>query len=332
LIRPRVLIRFRSMAAAAGVAGALLVIAAACTTKEVDYLTVPTTILLRNQSGTTRPIRQSLVPIPPVEGASTTAVLGFVDGTVSVSGRVLGPDGPVEGATVVLTRTVGAQTAELRVSTDKDGKYQATKIRGGILELYAYRSPDLSAVEGQVMFAEGQVKLDLKVRSFSGAEIAWSIGPSRPFVGRESILSISVGSRRVDDDGIVRNLPLEGVLVRVVPLGALQPTQGAERISDAGGLVSFPMACPATGGAGQEVVLATGESTTIEPPGCIPPPTTAPPSTEAPPQTPPPVEVAPTPAPPVVPDPVPVPVVPDPTTAPVTPAPVAPPTVAPPPV
>jgi hypothetical protein len=293
---------------------ALAAVVAACTTREVDYLTVPTTIPLRGETGTTRPVRRSLAPIPPVEGVSTTAAIGFGGGTVTLTGRVIGPDGPVEGATVLLTRTVGAQTAELRVSTDKEGRYRANRIRGGIVELYAYRSPDLSAVDGQVLFAAGQVEVDLKVRSFSGAEVAWSVGPTRPVVGRSSTLSISVGTRRVDDDGIVRNLPLEGVLVRLVPLGALQPTQGAERISDAAGLVSFPMSCAAVGSSGQEVVLATGESTKIEPPACVPPPTTIPPSTEAPPASPAPPNPA---EPPVTtPEPQPVPVVPDPTSPP----------------
>jgi hypothetical protein len=182
----------------------------------------------------------------------------------------------VPGATVMLTRVLGEQRAVLRVSTNEDGKYLATNIKGGVVEVFAFKAPSLSVGDGKVIFATGKMTQDLELQAFSDTEIRWSIGPGQPTVGRAISISLQVTVRRVDPDGVVRSEPLEGISARLVPLGALQPTAELERLTDANGLVSFPMSCSAPGSASVQVFFATGEETSVEPRGCELPPTTPP--------------------------------------------------------
>jgi hypothetical protein len=317
------------------------VVVGACSTKEVPYIEVPTTLAGVPKVVTSRGGNAVIGSIKPLEGTPITVVPSFENGTVAISGRVLGPDGPVEGATVVLTRWVNGVSGELRLVTDTDGKYSAEKIRGGVIEIYAYRIPDLSSGSSVILFAADQVVKDLQVGGLAGADIAWKLAAGKPIVGRPTTLSLSISTRQVDDTGRVGPRPVPGVLVRVVSIGSLQPQGEFERVTGDDGLVSFEVVCNAPGPSNLRIQLATGEETDVEPPACAPPPTTPPPTTSAPPPTEvppsvvpvqptlppataPPVEVSPTP-PPGTPAPTPA------LTAPPTPGPTAPPTPAPPP-
>ncbi len=271
-----------------GVAGA------GCVNQQpVAYIEVPSTLPLLPTVPTTRNAQALKQQIPPVGGISTTTTIAFAKGTVTLSGVVKGPDGePVPGAVVVLTRVLGDQRAVLRVQTNEDGRYVAANVKGGVVELYAFKPPDLSAGDAKVVFARGRTTQDLTLGDFSDLEIRWSVGPGQPTIGRVINLTIQLNVRRVDPDGVVRPAPLEGISARIVALGALQPTGETERVTDARGLASFTMICNGVGSASVQAYFATGEDTVIEPRGCQPPPTTAPPDTAGPAGNPPGVSAA----------------------------------------
>ncbi len=263
------------------IVGSLLVVCAVlavgCTRQATtEYIAVPTTRKLQARPSTTRNIAAVQQKIDGVGGSSTSTTLSFAKGDVVISGTVRGPEGPVQGATVVLTRILGEQRAVLRVSTNSEGKYLAPNIKGGVVELFAFKAPSLSAGDGKVFFASGRVSQDIELQSFSDTEIRWSIGPGQPTVGRPISVSLQVTVRRVDPDGIVRSEPLEGISARIVALGTLVPTGDTELLTNAAGLVSFPMSCSGTGSAALQVFFATGEETSLEPRGCQLPATTAP--------------------------------------------------------
>jgi hypothetical protein len=256
---------------------ALVVIATGCTrTSSSAYIVVPTTRELLPTIATTRDIQSVQKEVEGVGGSTTSTALSFADGDVVLSGVVRGPEGPVPGATVVLTRILGEQRAVLRVPTNEDGRYLAPKIKGGVIELFAYKAPSLSAGDGKVLFVTGNMTQDLELQSFSDTEIRWSIGPGQPVVGNPISVSLQITVRRVDPDGIVRSEPLEGISARIVSLGTLQPIADTERLTNAKGLVSFPMTCTGPGSAAVQVFFATGEETSVEPRGCELPPTTPP--------------------------------------------------------
>ena len=260
-------------------AGVVSVAVAGCVNqKPVAYIEVPSTLPLIAAAPTTKNLQVLKRRIPPVGGATTTTTISFARGSVTLSGIVRGPDGkPVPGAVVVLTRVLGDQRAVLRVQTNADGRYVAPNVKGGVIELYAYKAPELSTGDATVVFAAGKISQDLSLGDYSDVEIRWSVGPGQPTLGRTINLTIQLNIRRVDPDGIVRPAPLEGISVRIVALGALQPSADTERVTDARGLASFAMQCSGVGKADVQAYFATGEDTVIAPRGCEPPPTTAPP-------------------------------------------------------
>lgn len=244
---------------------------------------IPSTLALRPTTPTTRRQNVARLTIQPLEGTTTTTIASFAEGSVSITGRVLGPDGPVSGATVVLERVVGEQSTILKLQADADGRYDAKGIKGGIVKISAFRIPDLASPESVVIFASGATEADLSLQAFNGTDIQWALGPAQPYVGRSNNLVVRVAVKRVDPDGIVRFAPLEGIGVRIVPISALQPTGPTERITDAQGLSSFQMSCTTVGTSGVSVFLATGEQTDIKPRNCSVPPTTPPPTLPPPP-------------------------------------------------
>ncbi len=258
--------------------GALLLVAIGSTgcVRQVTqtYIAVPTTKELLPTIPTTRDLVAVRNKIAPVEGSTTSTALSFAKGTSVLSGIVTGPEGPVPGAVVVLTRILGEQRAELRVTTNAEGRYLAPQIKGGVVELFAFKPPSFSAGDGKVIFLSGNVRQDLQLQNFSDVEIRWSVGPGQPTIDRPISLSLQLTVRRVDPDGVVRSAPLEGIGARIVPLGQLQPVGEAQRLTDVNGLASFPMSCVGIGPSTLQVFFATGEETLVEPRGCELPVTT----------------------------------------------------------
>jgi hypothetical protein len=258
----------------------ITVLLVACSQKPVAYIDVPTTLPMRIVPPTTRAAPGLRPQIPPVEGSTTSTSISFAKGKASISGTVIGPDGPVPGATVELVRIIGnIRSSPLRLVTNEDGKYSATGIKGGVVEIYAFKSPSFSMGDSITFFAGAGAKQDVTVKRFDGPDLKWSLGPAQPYVGRTVTLSVRVAVQQVTPDGIVVPTFLEGIGVRVVPLGSLQPVGEFEKVSNVDGLASFTLSCSSTGPGTLQLLLATGEEATIEPRACIPPPTTQPPST-----------------------------------------------------
>ena len=220
--------------------------------------------------------RTSLIPI---EGSAPTSTIAFARGAVNVSGRVVGPDGPVVDATVRVERIVGDQTALTTITSGAGGRWKLTDIMGGVLRVQAFKVPDLAMAASAVTFAAGNTKLDLTLERYEGTSVQWALAPSQPVAGRQMNLVVQVAVRRVDADGFVRTVPLADIGVNVVALAALQPvTTGEAKITDELGRVSFRLMCTTDGDSSLRIDLATGEVSTIVPNRCQLPPTTPPPT------------------------------------------------------
>ncbi len=68
------------------------------------------------------------VALDPVPGSPTTQVVDVLGGDAFMSGVVLGPDGPVAGATVRLERFVGDAIGRIDVITDGGGSWKAPQV------------------------------------------------------------------------------------------------------------------------------------------------------------------------------------------------------------
>ena len=257
-----------------------LVISAAggCTRKvEISYPEVPTTLALRPSTSTTiGPDRSKETLLPPLDSAppSATTTVAFGEGTVSVEGTVLGPDGPVAGATVRFERLVGEQSAERSVISDEAGRFMLANVAGGRMRLRAWKVPDIAMARNIVLFASETTTVTLKVDRFATTDVRWAAAPASPTEGQPVNLVVQVSRRLVDDGGVIGFEQITGMAVRLVPLGALQPEGANERLTDDTGRASFPMRCNAVGPATLRAQLASGEDATLELPPCAPVPTT----------------------------------------------------------
>lgn len=242
---------------------------------EVVLPPVPSTVAL--QPTTTSQLAASLaedsLATLPNTSTTTTAVV-LAPGTVTLTGLVTGPDGPVAGATVRIERIVGDQVASQDVVTAKSGRYTASRIQGGRLRVRAWRIPDVAGTQNVVVFASGTTTLDLEVKRFGGTDVQWAIAPRSPTVGQLVNLVVQLSTTAVGPDGLAGIEPLSGVGVSLTPLGVLQPAVLEQRLSDADGRTLFTLSCNAVGSSAIDVTLATGEQARLEPPSCAPLPTT----------------------------------------------------------
>jgi hypothetical protein len=278
---------------AVGVVTAVATIAlTGCAAEAPPFPVVPSTLALRPTSIAPPREKLSQVSIPALEGAVPEPTIVFGPGQVTITGRVLGPDGPVPGASVRIERVVGTQSVSTIVIADEEGRYRLSDVEGGQIRLQAFRVPDLGQAESVVDFADKVYTKDLSMERFDGTRVQWAIAPQKLVVGRPANLVIQVGTRRVDEDGVIRTNPIAGIGVTLTPLGSLQTSVLESRLTDSAGRVTYPMVCRTAGAGSIRVALATGEETVIEHGKCAPPPTTAPPTTPptvAPPTTPAPV-------------------------------------------
>lgn len=281
----------RQLRALVAIVSALIFTAlSGCTQKvQITYPEVPTTLALRPTTTTTiGPDRskQSLLPTPDSALPLPTTTVDFGAGSVTLAGRVLGPDGPVPGASVRIERIVGNSTAERTVFTDKQGRFTLRDVPGGRLRLRAWKVPNMAMARNVVVFASGTTTVVLKAERFTATDVRWAAAPSLPIEGQAVNLVVQVSRRRVDDSGVIGFEQITGLAVRLIPLGSLQPDGAAERLTDDSGRASFPMRCNAAGPAQIRAQLASGEDATLDLPACLPLPTTTlappPPSTEPP--------------------------------------------------
>ena len=68
------------------------------------------------------------VALNPVEGRTTVPPVQVLGGEAVLTGQILGPDGPVGGATVRLERFVGDAVAKLDIISNADGTWRAPQV------------------------------------------------------------------------------------------------------------------------------------------------------------------------------------------------------------
>ena len=125
---------------------------------------------------TTTPLSPDLtgVDLGKVSGRTTTTTVGIGPGGATLSGTVLGPQGPVPGATVEADRFVGSSEASKQVSTAADGSWTIPAILGGRYRVRAWQSPSLAMTTPQIFFLGGTqvMAIDLQVQAFTGQAIS----------------------------------------------------------------------------------------------------------------------------------------------------------------
>ena len=191
---------------------------------------------------------------------------------------MLGPSGPVAGATVEADRLVGDQMATTRTTTAADGSWTISGVLGGRYRVRAWQQPTLAATAPQIFFLSGSESrsLTIQLTAFTGPNVAAAIAPDTPMVDQPANLVVQVTSPIVGTDGVVRALPDPGVSVTLTNGPQWQVTNANPLTTGPDGTVLFQVACQADGVIPLSVALGDGAPVALQLPACVgSPPTTA---------------------------------------------------------
>lgn len=222
----------------------------------------------------------------PVAGSTTTTAPSMRPGDASLDGTVLGPAGPVAGATVEVDRFVGDSMATTELTTRADGSWSLAGILGGRYRVRAWQPPSLDMVDPQIFFLSStqQLSLTLKVSKYKGPNISVAINPPAPVVDQPVNLVVEVTDPTVGTDGVITNPPVTGVAVTLVGGPDWQVANGNPLTTGADGQVLFQVSCTTAGYDPLSAQAGTSAPVPLQMPSCSepPPPPTVPPTTEAP--------------------------------------------------
>lgn len=245
-------------------------VAGACSKGEVAPLPKPPKP--PDTSSSLPPADLSGVPLPTVRGVTTTTFPPIPGGEATLSGVVVGPDGPVPGAIVHAERIVGDVFGALDVTTGPDGRWEMKDIFGGRYRLRAWKpAPDnLAATEAEVFFLGGKEKLEfsLRVQRFQGLSFASDIAPRPPLVGERSALVVQLTELSVDANGIVRSVPISGVGVELFGPGEWSVLTTNPVVTGGDGRARWELRCGEEGEQPLSVVLSDGQSFPVDTPPC----------------------------------------------------------------
>lgn len=232
----------------------------------------------------TRPEPSDADPLPPVE---------MTGGESRLNGTVVGPDGPVPGASVAIERHTSHGIGTLLVTTDEAGTWTAGRLPGGRYRVRAWL-PGLMTTGGS------EVRYVAEKESAEFTFSMWGVDPtpSLEFVhggaiyeSRTGEVAVVLSRRYVDDEGIVVTAPIAGGLITVEVTSEVTIASSPVQLTGSDGVARFTLSCTAQlpvlsqnaagqdGGAqGAETLTASSGSlsASFALPGCRPLPTPAP--------------------------------------------------------
>ena len=250
----------------------------------VSTLTVPdppATTVAAPAPDATLPPGLASVAEPGVAGATTTTVPAIGPGGASIAGTVLGPTGPVPGATVEIDRFVGDSYSSARTATAADGSWSFARILGGRYRVRAWQSPSFDMATPQVLYlAAGQPQsLTLHVDQYKGPQVSVAINPAQPVDGQPADLVVQVTNPTVGPDGVLTNPAVVGAPVTLVDGPAWQVANGNPISTDTAGRALFVVQCTSPGADPLSAQVAGAAPLVLQMPACAPPPALTVPST-----------------------------------------------------
>lgn len=265
-----------ALAAVALLAGGL----AGCGVQTLSFPTPPATAHSSVTTGPTLPTNLPSVVEAGVPGATTTVPPRIGPGGASLNGTVMGPNGPVAGATVEADHLVGDQMAATQTTTAADGSWNIASILGGRYRVRSWQQPSLAVTAPQIFFlgASESHAMTMQLTVFTGPSVASAIAPDIPVVGTTDNLVIQVTNPTVGSDGVVRNLPEVGVSVSLTNGPQWQVYNGNPLSTGPDGQVLFQVSCQAPGTVPLSAAVGAGTAVPLQLPDCVGPPTTTIPS------------------------------------------------------
>lgn len=189
------------------------------------------------------------VVLAPFEAVPTVAPAGVevLGGTARVTGAIVGPEGPVPGATVQLERFVGDQVGSIRVPAGPDGRFELTTLHGGRYRIRGWSAPSHTATRSAVAFipADGEVvDLAIGVERHDAVHLTAGVEAGRFQVGDVATIRARLTREVVNGEGIVVDEPVPAAEVALTAPGlavAAPSTNPARTAAD--GRVSWDVEC-----------------------------------------------------------------------------------------
>jgi hypothetical protein len=224
----------------------------------------------------TLPAGLALLGETPVEGVTATTAPVVGPGSASLTGTVMGPSGPVAGATVEADRFVGTQFASARTTSAADGTWSLRSILGGDYRVRAWLAPTLDMATPQLLFlAAGQPQsVTLQLTSYQGQQVQVAIDPADPVVGQPANLVVQVTKPGVSSEGVLTTPPVSGAPVTLVDGAGWQVTNGNPIVTDASGEASFDLECTTPGADPLGAQIGGQPPVSLQMPDCGAAPTT----------------------------------------------------------
>jgi hypothetical protein len=219
----------------------------------------------------TRGIRLSPVIARPRGGVPPLPVYG---GKATITGTVVGPDGPVPGATVKLERWVGDRGGSENVATGGDGRFVARNLLGGRYRVRAWLQPNLAATESQVAFLAddgGSADLEIPVDRFEGTDLQAGLDVSVINVEGTARIRGLLTRTVVDEDGIVVGEPMPGVAIALSVTDGLSVQGDSAATTGDNGIATWTVRCEREG-AHAATLTTEGASAGFTLPNCGPKP------------------------------------------------------------
>lgn len=241
----------------------LVALVGGCGVENLSFATPPATPPSSTTTSTLSPDLTG-VALGKVSGRTTSTTVSIGPGGATLSGTVLGPQGPVAGATVEADRFVGASAASARVSTAADGSWTIPAILGGRYRVRAWQSPSLALTSPQIFFLGGTqtMSIDLQVQAFTGQAVSSAANPVSTAVGDNIDVVVAVLDQSVSTDGIVSYQPASGVLVSLNS-GTNLGVSASPAATDSNGDVTFTLTCLSSGSSTVTGTTSSGSSSTL---------------------------------------------------------------------
>ena len=244
--------------------------AAACTSSAPD-VAAPTTLAEETTTvpSTTSTTLRSTTTSSTVPRTTTTTVVTLGPGDASIGGTVSGPAGPIDGATVRVERLVGRAVASADVTTSGGGAWQLGSILGGSYRVRAFKTPDFAQSQFEAFFlaANERKTIDFRLVPAGGERIVAVVNPNPPRIDQPALVTITVGTGRVDEQGRPAITPRPGVPLTLAAGAGIVLESSPQVVTDAGGSGSWQIRCAAEGA--NTLVLAVGTgSTQVKIPAC----------------------------------------------------------------
>ncbi len=190
-----------------------------------------------------------VVPMPGPLGAAEPEPVLLTGGTAEIGGLVLGPDGPVAGATVRVERHTAAGSVAVDLVTDADGTWKLDGLLGGRFRVRSFvpgllmqRSPDVFFLD-----ENGRFRTDALLEGPSSIPVLEAHHVDTVTVGDAGPVVFTAGLELVDAEGRLVLMPQDRLQLGISLIGPVTLLSANTVRTNEFGAGSFLISCQDVG-------------------------------------------------------------------------------------